>query len=153
MVQYTGFALTGTPKESSIMPRRAFLSYPCDHEEHEEIKAICGFLQVEGCIIGIPPACGWTYYSAMEAAIEQCDVFVAVMDPIVVDGSTQLFTHLHYAVGLQGMRFHPRPRIFGLWLGPPKENGFSSAWPIEPLDRSKLSLLLEDLPPRNNHKF
>lgn len=129
------------------MPRRVFLSYPCNFPEHEAVQAVCEFLQSKGCIISIPPSPEWTYYSAMEAAIEQCDVFIAVLDPIVKDGSSQLAVHLHYAAGLHRMRWHPRPRIFGLWLGPPKEGSISD-WPLERLDQSKLSLLLEDLPRR-----
>ena len=127
------------------MPRRVFLSYPCDFPRNEEVDAVCSFLIGEGAIITIPPEFGWTYYSAMEASIEQCDVFIAVLDPIANE-SSQLFVHLWYAYGLQRMRMEARPRIFGLWLGPPKESGFSRL--VEPLDRSKLSLLLEDLPHR-----
>ncbi len=129
------------------MSRRVFLSYPCDFPKQEALRPVCDFLMREGAIINIPPAFGWTYYSAMEVIIEQCDVFIAVLDPIA-DGSTQLMKHLSYASGLQSMRWHPRPRIFGLCLGPQREANWLSRLPLEPLDGSRLSLLVEDLPTR-----
>lgn len=147
MMQYTGLATD--PRESLTMSRRVFLSYPCDFAEHETVGAVCKFLEQARCIIAIPPAFGRTYYEAMEAPIEQCDVFIAVLDPIA-DGSSQLMGHLWYAAGLQRMRWHPRPRIFGLWLEPQNkvEVNCLAGLPVEPLDSRRLSLLLEDLPPR-----
>jgi hypothetical protein len=129
-------------------PRRVFLSYPWRHERHEAIKSVCDFLAHKGCLIDIPPnptGGDYSYYPAMETVIEQCDVFIAVPDPIVT-GSSMLAHHLNYAASLHRMRWEQRPRIFGLWLESPKKGAFSAAWPIELLDRSNLSVLLEDLP-------
>lgn len=98
-------------------------------------------------MIHIPPAYGWTYYTAMEDLIERADAFVAVLDPIR-DASTQLLIHLHYAHSLRRHRWHPRPRIFGLWLDEPGHVNALAEYPLEILSRENYHLLLEDAPPR-----
>jgi hypothetical protein len=111
-------------------------------------------------------------YEAMYAAIEQSDVFISVLDELIY--STQALVLLIHACSLQrqsatrrrlvtpnGLNYavwsSPRPRNFKLLIGP--ETGLTasdyqqlSTWPkyleLETLDLNRLSLLLEDLPPR-----
>lgn len=108
------------------MPRRVFLSYPYDLSElehepiHEAIQAVCLFVLSKGCIISMAPSAISANYPLAQAEIEQCDAFVAVLDPIF-EGSTQLLSYLDYAARLHRMRWLPRPRIFELWLGTPQQ--------------------------------
>jgi hypothetical protein len=135
-------------KHGVNMARRVFLSYPCNFPVSDAVVAICNFVAEHGCILTIPPEFGWTYYSAMEEAIERADAFVAVLDPIA-DGSTQLLSHLHYAATLQRVRWSPRPRIHGLWLEQPRHVAALDGYSMEMITTQSRGTLLEDLPPRN----
>jgi hypothetical protein len=113
-------------------------------------------------------------YDALYAAIEQCDVFICVLDKLIY--TSQAFCPLIHACSLQRRRttqrrlvtsdslnyvvlFSPRVRHFKVLIGPKTGLAASdyqhlSAWSanpeLEPLDLNRLKLLLEDLPPKVN---
>jgi hypothetical protein len=75
------------------MQRKVCLACGGDLQKHEAIVAISDFLQRHGCII--TSTWGADYYE-MYAAIEQCDVFISVLDEMIY-GSTQGIDLLIYA--------------------------------------------------------
>ncbi len=124
---------------------RAFVSCSLlDYRENETLKAVCDFLLNEGFTISsIPPYRPFGGYEEREALIEQCDVFIAVMEEIIA-GPCKRLTDFNYACNLQRVRWSPRPRIFKLWLGPEKEDAFmreNDGIALERLDRSNLKVL------------
>ena len=93
------------------MPRHIYIS--CEDHERKlpEVKDLCSFLQLHGCVLEWAPLVGWDFYRGVETAIERCDVFVAVVAGGYT-GSTWLNHELGYADHLRRGRMHPRPRIF-----------------------------------------
>jgi hypothetical protein len=132
------------------MPRRIYIS--CDFNERDlpQVKSLCGFLQVSGCVIEFSPnPAGWSFYRLIEESIDRCDAFVA----IVGRGhscSTWLAHELHYAFTLNKVRLHARPRLFGIRIDDFEQPNMTKHVSLEWLDGSDESkrLLLEDLPDR-----
>lgn len=133
------------------MPRRVFLSYPSDFPRREELGPMSRFLAGHGAIVTIPPGGSGLDYPAMEEAIEHCDAFIAVIGP-PLRGCSQTHFYLDYARELLNLRrrWLPRPRIFGLWIGPSEELPWLEGYPIEPLTTETLGLLLVDLPRKDS---
>jgi hypothetical protein len=102
---------------------RAYIS--CDYSERnqQKIQELLSFLANNGVIVEYAPNPGWDYEN-ITAAIERCDVFVAIF----LDGyrdSAWLNTEFTYAMRVRETResLHgsviPRPRIFGWKLSEP----------------------------------
>ena len=82
--------------------RRVFLSCDRDLQEHDPLMAICDFLQNNRCIITSTDDFLPADYDALYAAIEQCDVFICVLDKLIY--SSQAFCLLIHACSLQRRR-------------------------------------------------
>lgn len=132
------------------MPRRIYVS--CDFNERDlpQVASLCGFLQVSGCVIEFAPnPAGWSFYHLIEDAIGRCDAFVAIIGH-GRSGSTWLAHELHFASTLNSVRFHARPRLFGIRIDDFEQPDITKHVSLEWLDGSAESnrLLLEDLPER-----
>jgi hypothetical protein len=129
------------------MFRRLYIS--CDYREraYAEVRQVCRFLEAQRCLTEWAPD-PWPGYRELEARIERCDAFVAV----VAEGynaATWLNHELSYAFGLQRLRMHPRPRLFGLSIQGMRLPRVSQHIAVEWLDtEERYPLLLQDLPPR-----
>ena len=127
------------------MPKCVYIS--CDYHEREleQVKKVCGFLQVSGCLILFAPQPEWSFYDAIETSIDQCDTFIAIVG-LGQDGSTWLSKELHYAYALNQARTRKRPRLFGLAVEGYKIPKISEHIPLEWISESNMELLLQDAP-------
>ena len=131
---------------TNSMKRVRHVYISCDDGEQAlpPVARLCSFLHATHCeyqFTPYPPAPG---YPLIEAAIEQCDVFIAIV-AAGYNGSTRLNHELHYAWSLQRTRTNPRPRIFALQVENNRLPRISEQVPVEWLDESNQSLVLEGL--------
>ncbi len=132
------------------MSRRVYISCDFDERDLPEVRSLCSFLQVSGCVIMFAPQpAGWSFYRNIEDAIDRCDALVAVIGRGHTC-STWLAHELHYANALNRVRFHPRPRLFGIRIGDYEQPNITRHVTLEWLDGSTETnqLLLQDLPER-----
>lgn len=132
------------------MSRRVYISCAVDERDLPEVRALCTFLQLSGCVLMFAPQPpGWSFYRNIEDAIDRCDAFVAVVGR-GHSCSSWLAHELHYANTLNGVRFHPRPRLFGIRIEDYERPNITKHVALEWLDGSDEAnkLLLEDLPGR-----
>ena len=109
------------------MALRVFLAYPSRFREHKKSGTICDFLDRKGCIVDRPDP---NNYSGAESTIEPtilCDTFITLLGPIA-KGNPRLSEFRDYALALHRIRWHPRLRIFGLWLGLPDKDVWFKDW-------------------------
>jgi hypothetical protein len=131
------------------MSRIVYISCDLVQRDLPEVKSLCGYLQTSHCVIEFSPQPGWSFYRNIEDAIDRCDALVAIFGGMY-SLSMQLSHSLLYASTLNRMRFHPRPRLFGIRVGDAQLPGAVEHVELEWIDGSPESykLMLEDLPER-----
>jgi hypothetical protein len=132
------------------MSRRVYISCGFDERDLPQVRSLCGFLQGSGCVIEFAPQpASWSFYRNIEDAIDRCDAVVAVIGR-AHGCSTWLAHELHYAGALNRVRFHPRPRLFGIRIDDFEQPNITKHVNLEWLDGSHetSNLLLQDLPGR-----
>ena len=137
------------PAEKQIeIPRRVYISCDFNERDLKPVRSILGFLQLRNCLIEFAPPVGNDFYKSLEGAIERCDAFVAIVG-VGYSVSTWLNHELLYAHNLRISRFNPSPRICGIRIDNFDLPRSSEHIPVEWIDETTYSLLLEDIPPRD----
>jgi hypothetical protein len=104
------------------------------------------YVSKEGCII--TQHAEWR--NRVGEAIENCDVFIAILDHIA-DWSTQFWVPLNIAYHLQKQRGltnqQLRPRVFRIWAKEEQKlpEGLGGLVPFEVIDMNNLAVLLKEL--------
>ena len=132
------------------MPRRVYISCGFDERDLPQVRLLCSFLRISNCVIEFAPQpAGWSFYRNVEDAIDRCDAIIAVFGQ-ARSCSTWLAHELHYAGDLNRVRFHPRPRLFGIKIDDFQEPSITKHVTVEWLDGTAETnqLLLQDLPDR-----
>jgi hypothetical protein len=106
---------------------RAYISCEFRERSEQRVHELLLFFQANDVLVEYAPDPGWDFYENIAAAIERCDVFVAIF----LDGyreTTWLNVELSYALRLRETRtslgglVFPRPRMFGWKLSEPPGN-------------------------------